>query len=392
MVVCVHIPRFELHAATVGAGDLVGKPVALAPLPGQASRVGAVSGAAEALGVRSGMALGEALARAPKLRLVAPDPMAVAAMWERVACSLEGIGARPELERPGVAYFQADELYRLHGGLEGVMLATRKAFDRPVRLGAGPTRFCALAASRRARSGRAVVVGGQARRYLSSLPVALLRFREATAALIEPLERLGVRTLGELAALERAAVADRFGEPGVLAHQLALGRDTPLVPRLAEDRVWESLELSETSSGQALERTLSVLVDRVLARPERKGRSLRAMVLGARLVGGGTWREHVVFRQALGDSDRIGLALSLRLLRLPAPARSLWLSVESFGPAAFGQSTMLAESRALRLARLREAVNQARSAAGPDAALRVVWIDPDSGVPERRAVLTPFPV
>jgi protein ImuB len=337
------------------------------------------------------MPLGEALARAPKLQLVAPDPMAVSADWERLACALEATGARPELERAGIAYFQAEELYRLHGGLEGVMLATRRALDRPVRLGAGPTRFCAFAASRRARARRAVVVGGQARRYLSSQPVTLLRFREQTAVLVEPLERLGVRTLGELAALGRSAVADRFGEPGVLAHHLACGGDIPLSPRQVEDRVWESLELSESSSGLALERTLNVLIDRLLARSERKGRSLRAVVLGARLVGGGTWREHVVFRQALNDRERIGLALSLRLLKLPAPAGSLWLSIESFGPASSGQSTMLAESQALRLARLREAVNQMRSVAGPDAALRVMWIDPDSSVPERRAVLTPFP-
>ena len=37
--------------------------------------------------------------------------------------------------------------------------------------------------------------------------------------------------------------------------------------------------------------------------------------------------------------------------------------------------------------RLREAVRQARAAAGPDAALRVLAVDPDSRVPERRAVL-----
>lgn len=392
MVICVHIPRFELQTATVETSELIGKPVALAPLPGQSSRVGEVSGTAEALGVRAGMTLGEALARAPQLQLVAPDPMAVALEWERVACALEAIGARPELERAGTAYFQADELYGLHGGLEGVMLATRKALERPVRLGAGPTRFCALAASRRARARRAVVVADNARRYLSSMPVSLLRFRAETAVLIEPLERLGIRTLGELAQLRSAAVADRFGTAGLRAHHLACGRDTPLVPREIEDRVWESLELSESACGQSLERTLGVLVDRLLARPERKGRSLRAVVLGARLVGGGTWREHVVFRQALGDRERIALALSLRLLKLPAPASSLWLSVESFGPTNAGQSTMLAESHTLRLERLREAVSQMRSVAGPQAALRVMWIDPDSGVPERRAVLTPFPV
>ena len=44
----------------------------------------------------------------------------------------------------------------------------------------------------------------------------------------------------------------------------------------------------------------------------------------------------------------------------------------------------------MRAARLREAVRQARAAAGPDAALRILAVDPDSRVPERRLVLAPW--
>jgi protein ImuB len=393
MVVCVHIHRFGLLTAAGAAEELLNKPLALAPTPGQASRLGEVSGRAEAMGLRAGMDLGEAFALAPRLVLVNPDPMAVDREWERVAGALESIGAHPELERPGVAYFQAQELYGLYGGLEGVMLATRKALARPVRLGAGSTRFCALAASRRARVQRAVVINGDPKRFLDALPVALLRLRTETECLVGLLERLGIRTLGELAALSRNEVADRFGERGLLARRLASGQDTPLVPRRPRDSLMESLELEESASGQTLQRALGVLVDRLLARPEREGRTIGSMILGARLVGGGTWRERVVFRQPLSDRERMGLALSLRLILLPAPARLLCLGVERFGPPAAEQRALLEdEDRALRAARLREAVNQVRSVAGPQGALRVLWVDPDSRVPERRAVLTPFSV
>ena len=44
-----------------------------------------------------------------------------------------------------------------------------------------------------------------------------------------------------------------------------------------------------------------------------------------------------------------------------------------------------------RRGRLTEAVRQARAAAGRDAVLQVVEIDPGSRVPERRTLLTPFP-
>ena len=229
-----------------------------------------------------------------------------------------------------------------------------------------------------------------ARRYLSCQPVELLRFREQTAALVEPLTRLGVRSLGELAALGRAALADRFGGAGVMAYGLARGEDTPLQARRCEERLEESLELSQSNSGPALERVLELLVDRLLARPERRGRTLRATILSARLVESGTWREQVAFRQALADPRRIRLALSLRLALLPAPAETLAVSVERFGPPGARQGTLLDRGRALRLERLGEGVAQVRAMAGPEAALRALCVDPESRVPERRVVLTPW--
>ena len=46
----------------------------------------------------------------------------------------------------------------------------------------------------------------------------------------------------------------------------------------------------------------------------------------------------------------------------------------------------------MRRRRIADAVGQARQAAGPEAALRVLVVDPDSRLPERRAVLAPFPI
>ncbi len=414
MVVCVHLPRFELTVAAGGAEALAGHALAIAPAPGGEARVGEVSGAAEACGVTRGMALGEALARCPRLRLVAGDPLGVAQEWGRAARALEGIGAALELPRAGLAYFESDGLHGLHGGDEGVIMAARRALGRPkpgdtrlrrespfrpARVGAGPTRFCALAAALEVRSRRAVVVktGNQARRYLANRPVALLGFRAETAVLVEPLGRLGIDTLGELAALGRDAVADRFGAPGVLARRLARGEDDPLCTHIVEERLRESLELDEANSGPALERVLGVLVDRLLARPERLGRTLRALSVSARLVEGGTWSERVVLREALADPRRIRLALAPRLALLPAPAAYLRLEAERFGPPEGVQGALFEADpgrpgrRDEYRGRLREAVAQVRTVAGPEAALRAVCVDADSRVPERRVVFTPFP-
>ena len=170
-----------------------------------------------------------------------------------------------------------------------------------------------------------IVSGGrkQAGEFLAPLPVALLRARPALAEMPEALERLGIGTLGELAALVPAALADRFGTAGLHAHELASGGDGALRPRPAREYLREALELPDAGSGIQLERALGLLIDRLLARRERRGRTLRAVVLSAVLVEqGGTWREQVVFREALADPVRMRLALAPRLALMPAPARS----------------------------------------------------------------------
>lgn len=391
MIVCAHLPRFALVVAAGGREALLQGPAALAPEPGREQLVGEVSAPAEVFGIHAGMRMGEALSRCPRLALVPPDPLGVADAWEEVVCRLEAVGAEVEAARPGLACFDAAGLQRLHGGhLDGVVAAVRRSLARPARIGAGPTRFCAVAGALRARSRRADIVEGAP--ALAGEPVALLRHCEETAALPAALERLGIATLGDLVALPRAAVADRFGPPGLRAHDLARGRDTPLHPRIPGERLEEDLELPESGSGEQLGHGLGLLIDRLLARRERRGRTLRAVVLAAKLVEGGTWRERVVFREALADAGRMRLVLVPRLALLPAPAEVLRLSVERFGPPHAQGTALFSDDAQARRARLREAVGQARASAGPEAALRVLEVDVASRVPERRAVLAPFEV
>jgi len=394
MVVCVLLPRFQLTIAAEDRAELLLIPVAMAPEPGGVQTIGEVSLAAEAFGVHPGMRLGEALARCPRLTLVPPDPAGVADAWERLLVRLEAIGAAVETERPGLVCFDARGLLRLQGGVDGVLTAARRALRVSARFGVASSRFAAVAAATRARARRPVVVPGgrdQARVFLAPLPVALLRACPALADFPEALERLGVKTLGELAALPLTAIADRFGKTGLIAHELAKGGDAALRPRPPAEFLRESLELPEAGSGVQLERGLGLLIDRLLARRERRGRTLRAVVLSAVLVEhGGTWREQVVFREALADPLRMRLALAQRLALMPAPADELRLAVERFGPPSADQRALLEDPAVARATRLREAIRQARAAAGPEAALRVLEVDPGSRFPERRAVLAPF--
>lgn len=395
MVVCALFARFELLAALGDRRALLSEPAALAPEAGREQMVGEVSAPAEAFGVVRGMRLGEALSRCPELRLVPPDPEGVRALWNGVLDRLERIGAAVESDGAGIAHFAARGLEGIHGGgLEGVLSATRSALGPGARLGAAPSRFASYAAALRVRPRRAarplVVSHDEVRGFLAPLPAALLRVRPELQALPEVLERLGIRTLGEVAALPARAVAERFGHPGLLALDLARGRDTALEPRRPSEPVSERLELPEAVSGPQLERALELLVARVLARPERRGRTLRGLAVSARFVAGGTWRTSITLRRASADPARLRLALAPRLAELPAPASSLALEVAAFGPPAHDQGRLLDEEGAIRRARLSEAVRQARQSAGADAAMRILEVDPRSRVPERRTALAPF--
>jgi protein ImuB len=372
------------------------------------------------------MRLSEALARCPDLQLIAADPGRAASAWESALGALEGIGAAVEPARAGEAYFDAAGLCRLYGGrIEGVLACTRKAVGLPARIGAAPSRFCSFAAATSARPGRAakiapghhgprqikvsrtsmpgrgatIVSTGAERAFLAPLPVGLLRARpevvtlaggRRAADLPSVLERLGIRTLGQLAALERNAVADSFGQAGLWAHELAMGIDAPLHPRSLEERLGERIELPEAVSGPQLERMLQLLIDRLLARRERAGRGFRKLLLGARFVEDGTWRREVALRQASASRDRLRLALAPKLAALPAPIDQLSLEVVSFGPPLGDQLTFRHADGQERRKRLREALRQTRAAAGTDALLRVLEVDPRSRIPERRALLTPF--
>ncbi len=391
-VVCVLIPRFTLLTALGERRDLVREAVALAPEPDREQVVGEVSGAAEAHGIHPGMRLGEALARCPGLRLVPPDPERAASTWEALLAALEGIGAAVESAAPGEAYFDAAALRRMYGGsVEGVLARVRKAVRMPARLGAAPSRFCAFAAARAARPGRGskIVPAGAERAFLAPLAVSLLPAPLA-AELCPVLERLGVRTLGELAALPAGDVADRFGAPGLRARELAAGGGDRLRPRPPGEVLTEDIELPEAVSGIQLQRALELLIDRLLARPERRERAFRRMRLGARFVERGTWRREVALRQATISRERLRLALSSRLEELPAPIERLSLTVVAFGPPIADQLSFHRPDEERRR-RLREALRQTRAAAGGESLLRVLDTDPGSRIPERRAFLTPFP-
>jgi protein ImuB len=234
---------------------------------------------------------------------------------------------------------------------------------------------------------------------VSDLPVSALSSRlglpeREADRLVEALRRLGIGTLGELAALSPDHVADRFGPPGLRALRIARGEDELLVRTVhgAWEELVEEMELPEGTAGSRLERALELLVDRLLAAPRRSGRTLLALRLGALLGDGGSWSVAQGLGRPTASARALRAVLLPRLAELPAPAVSLSLRAVGFGRRAVEQLELSAPGEESRRHRLAAALQEVRAAQGADSLLKVLPVDAASRVPERRAMLTPFPV
>jgi nucleotidyltransferase/DNA polymerase involved in DNA repair len=401
MLVGVHIPRFDLAVAAHEHGVAMGgAPLALAPLDGGAGAIGEVSPAAAAAGVRPGMRTAQAHALCPALRLVPPDPLAVRLRADRLYIALEGIGAAVEPVADGLALLDARPLVRLWDGLGGVLRTSAEAAVRETglrpRLGAAPGRFLTTHAARRARPGKPLVIpAAQATAFLADLPVASLGPAGTGAAgidndLLLVLEGLGIRRLRDLAALPATVVRDRFGYEGERAWLLAAGHDSERIePRAVAPALREMLALGEPiATEQAMAHAVRLLLDRLLARPERAGRAPRSLRIGARLAGGGSWEEHVPLREPSSDRKLLELVATPRLIALATPVDQIAIELSALTDA-HRQGTLLRAEGEERRERRAEAVRQVRAAVGRDAALRVVAVAPESRLPERRFALAP---
>ncbi|MET8358190.1 DNA polymerase Y family protein [Micromonospora sp. NPDC005171] len=217
-------PDWPVLAAEIVDGVPATGPVAVL----HANRVVACSEQARAEGVRRGLRKREAQGRCPQLTVVEYDPGRDARAFEPVVAAVEELVAGVEVVRPGACAVAARGPGRYLGGEEAAAeriiehVAQSCLVESQVGIADG-----VFAAGLAARAGRVVAPGGTPE-FLAGLPVEAL----GRSALADLLRRLGVRTLGDFAALPAGDVLARFGFDGALAHRLAAGRDhRPLAVR-----------------------------------------------------------------------------------------------------------------------------------------------------------------
>ena len=217
-------PIVALLRERASGADPAGRDAAIAIM--HANRVVACSAAARAEGVRRGQRRRDAQARCPSLQVVSDDAARDHRGFLPVVEAVEARAPGVQIIRPGLCALRARGPARYYGGEEAAARVVRDALDGvgipDTRAGVADGPFTAEQAARRAGPGGVLVIPtGQAAAFLADFSIATLEDEE----LIGLLTRLGVRTLGDFAALDVEKVRGRFGERGIRLHSLAAGRD-----------------------------------------------------------------------------------------------------------------------------------------------------------------------
>ena len=263
-VMAVWCPDWPAVAAARAEGHGLHLPLAVIGPRG----VLACNAVARAVGVRRGLRRREAQFRCPELVVVAADPARDATWFEPVVQALDAVVPGIEVLRPGLFVFSAAGALRFHGGVEQVVTRVVDAVAAAgveCQVGLADELPTAVLGAR----GSALLEPGGDADYLAGLPVEALVVEpalgdpEVLSELVGLLHRLGVRTLGDFAALPPRDVATRFGEAGSVAHRIA--RAVP----------WRPPSVTAVPTGSAVEHRCDPPLERVD----------EAAFLGRRLAG-----------------------------------------------------------------------------------------------------------
>jgi DNA polymerase-4 len=266
--------------------ELRGKPVIVGADPKGGRGRGVVSTAsyeARRFGVASAMPISEAWRRCPKGVYLHPDMERYARESARIMAILERFSDRVEPVSIDEAFLDATGSGRALGSGETIGRKLKQAIRDDTGLTASVGVACSklvakVASDVRKPDGLTVVPPGTEAAFLAPLPVR--RLWGVGPKLEETLAKLGVTTIGELAAIDPARLEHKLGTHGHDLLRLARGednRDVAREPGAAKSLGQEHTYDEDTADPARLRATLLQLADGVAAR-------LRAHALRARTV------------------------------------------------------------------------------------------------------------
>ncbi len=357
-IACVLVPALPI-AAHHGVRVLAERPLAIHQGRGSAARVVGCNVLAQQRGILVGQTLATARARVSDLLSCPLDPRRLAKARRWVLGTL--LRASPRASEAGDDRFWAEPFDE-----ERCWTAwgerTAQALDRlaPIRVGIGPDATVAHAAACSLPEGVRHIAPEEARAFLDASPLSVLELDDEA---IELLASLGVRTVGQLRAMDATSLGARFGPQVAEARRRANGED-PRGPRTFSLSEGERaiLELDEPlADREALVFLLTPALERLCKRVRNRDRGITALRLRLRC---GRRELRCLARCGEPSTDpRTLLALlraRLESLALPGPIRGAILEVDDAVPYArqtepmpHGLPPNRSDAREVALARLR---------------------------------------
>ena len=257
--------------------ELRGKPVVVGGGgPNQRGVVSAASYEARAFGVHSAMPLRQAGRLCPQAIFVPVDGDKYETASRQVMAILRRFTPQVEPISIDEAFIDVTGSAKLFGDGEAiarqVKAQVRAEVDLPISIGVATTKLVAKVASDlRKPDGLVVVPPGEEAAFLAPLPISRLWGVGASTAIA--LRDYGVRTIGELANLDRDILVRRFGKHGVsLAHRARGEDDDPVSDRDAAKSIGHEHTFDvDTSDREVIERTLLAMSEGVAERLRASG-------------------------------------------------------------------------------------------------------------------------
>jgi DNA polymerase-4 len=251
----------------------------------------------------------------------------------------------------------------------------REQTDLIASVGVAPNKFLAKLASDHGKpDGFVVVEPDKVESFLAPLPVGRLWGVGARGA--ERLHAMGIRTIGELAALPEKTLADRFGELGRHLWQLAHGQDgRDVVPdREAKSISTETTFAHDIGDREILRACLLELTDHLATRLRHEGVQARCVELKIRSSEFRTWSRSQTLPEPTDQTDVLWQAAAdlfqRSLLDEMLPLRLLGVGTSRLTREAAAQGNLFDEAERQRRSGLDRTVDAIRQKLGPDAVRR----------------------
>lgn len=369
--------------------------------PAGRGRVFDASPECRAVGVRSGMAMREAIELIPSAVCLPPSPDQEAEVFahaldllERFSDALEEDGRRgawflPATLGPRSPAARGRDERRLGAAIVDGLAA---ALGLEARVGIASGKHLArLAAERLTTSSVEVIASADTTAYLDPLPVTFLPLLPRA---IERLKLLGVTTIGAFAHLPVEELPRRFGPEATLAWRIARGDDdTPLVPR----RRPEICALRQSFDPPIEDRDLLLnaarsLLERLSRSLQEQRRTFRSLRLTIGLDDGRSLDRSASLRAAVNEPRSCHALLREMIagLRLDQSAASISVQLEAIAPEILSQGELFDGGGAERRARLTRAITEVDRRYHGRLRRVVPGDQPASLLDDRRLLLLPY--